>query len=112
MGTSGADRPHPRRPRRPGPADRAALPCRRRCRRGSRDARAATDPRRDGSEPWLRRCRYGRSVTPAEAWITNGVASLTGSLDGPGLVPPAGMLDRIAALGAAVGVDPFPILVE
>jgi hypothetical protein len=50
--------------------------------------------------------------SPPEAWVRSGAAGLTGWPDGPGLVPPPGVLERIRALGDGVGVDPFATLVE
>ena len=52
------------------------------------------------------------SDAPAAAWVASGAASLTGLPDGPGLVPPAPVLDRIDALGTAAGVDPWAALTE
>lgn len=46
------------------------------------------------------------------AWIGAGTAALTGWPDGPGLVPPAGVLARIARLGEAAGADPWSALTE
>jgi hypothetical protein len=48
----------------------------------------------------------------AQAWVAAGAASLTGTADGPGLVPPAPLLARVAQLGGAAGVDPFATLIE
>jgi hypothetical protein len=42
----------------------------------------------------------------AAAW------QLTGRFDGPPVVPPAGVVERIAALGRPIGVDPLPLLAE
>jgi hypothetical protein len=50
--------------------------------------------------------------SPSDTWVRRGAAGLTGWPDGPGLVPPTGALERIRALGDAVGVDPFVALVE
>jgi hypothetical protein len=46
------------------------------------------------------------------AWIDAGAAALTGWPDGAGLVPPAGVLARIARLGEAAGADPWSALTE
>ena len=51
-------------------------------------------------------------MSGAEAWIDSGAASLTGPADGPGIVPPAGVLDRIGGLGTRAGVDAFATLAE
>ncbi len=48
----------------------------------------------------------------AAAWIRSGAAALAGRPDGPGLVPPAPVLARIARLGAATGADPWAVLTE
>ena len=48
----------------------------------------------------------------AAAWIRSGAAALTGRPDGPGLVPPAPVLGRIARLGEAAGADPWATLTE
>ncbi len=45
-------------------------------------------------------------TTTAPAW------ELTGRPDGPPLVPPPGVLDRIGALGAPLSIDPLPLLAE
>ena len=50
--------------------------------------------------------------SPAAAWIRSGAAALAGRPDGPGLVPPAPVLARIARLGAAAGADPWATLTE
>jgi hypothetical protein len=50
--------------------------------------------------------------SPPDAWVRSGAAGLTGWTDGPGLVPPLGVLERIRTLGDGVGVDPFAALVE
>ena len=42
----------------------------------------------------------------AAAW------QLTGRFDGPPIVPPDGVVDRIMALGAPVGIDVMPLLAE
>jgi hypothetical protein len=45
-------------------------------------------------------------------WLGSGLAHLTGLADGPGLVPPAGILARIDRLGRATGVDAFAAMAE
>jgi hypothetical protein len=52
------------------------------------------------------------AVSPAAAWIGSGSAALTGWPDGPGLVPPDLVLDRIARLGRAARTDPWAALTE
>jgi hypothetical protein len=52
------------------------------------------------------------AVSPAAAWIGSGSAALTGWPDGPGLVPPDLVLDRIARLGCAARTDPWAALTE
>jgi hypothetical protein len=54
----------------------------------------------------------GGAESPAAAWIRSGAAALAGRPDGPGLVPPAPVLARIARLGAAAGADPWATLTE
>lgn len=48
----------------------------------------------------------------AAAWIVSGAAALAGRPDGPGLVPPAPVLGRIARLGDAAGADPWAVVTE
>ncbi len=48
----------------------------------------------------------------AAAWVTSGAAALAGWPDGPGLIPPPGVLGRIARLGAAAGADVWATLTE
>jgi hypothetical protein len=45
-------------------------------------------------------------VARAAAW------ELTGRPDGPPLVPPTGVIERIEALGASLSIDPLPLLAE
>jgi len=45
-------------------------------------------------------------VTVERAW------RLTGRTSGPPLVPPPGIVERIRALGAPIGVDPVPLLAQ
>jgi CoA-transferase family III len=52
------------------------------------------------------------AVSPAVPWIGSGAAALTGWPDGPGLVPPDLVLDRIARLGRAARTDPWGALTE
>jgi CoA-transferase family III len=52
------------------------------------------------------------AVSPATAWIGSGGAALTGWPDGPGLVPPDVVLDRIARLGRVARADPWAALTE
>jgi hypothetical protein len=45
-------------------------------------------------------------VATAEAW------ELTGRPDGPPLVPPQGVVERMEALGSPLSIDPLPLLTE
>jgi predicted amidohydrolase YtcJ len=45
-------------------------------------------------------------------WAASGAMALTGRSDGPALVPPAGVLARIAELGERGGADAFGLLAE
>ena len=45
-------------------------------------------------------------------WTASGALSLTGDPEGTCLVPPPGVMDRIEALGQAVGVDALAMLTE
>ena len=45
-------------------------------------------------------------------WAGSGALALTGDAAGPGLVAPPGTVERIVALGAALGVDALALLVE
>ena len=65
--------------------------------------------------------RYGAGMTAvdhpgpashADAWIASGAAALAGWDGGPGLVPPPGVLARIARLGACGGADPWATMTE
>jgi len=48
----------------------------------------------------------------AAACIASGAAALAGWPDGPGLVPPTPVLERITRLGDATGADPWAVLTE
>lgn len=48
----------------------------------------------------------------ARAWAASGAMALTGRPDGPPLVAPDGVVDRIRGLGASLGVDPLALLGE
>lgn len=47
-----------------------------------------------------------------ERWTASGAAWLTGEADGPCLVPPAGVVERIEGLGARLGLDALGLLGE
>jgi len=47
-----------------------------------------------------------------QAWAASGAMALTGRFGEPPLVAPPGVVERIAALGAPIGVDPLPLLAE
>jgi hypothetical protein len=53
---------------------------------------------------------YGASLEAT--WAASGALSLTGPPDGPPLLPPQPLLERIAALGQRVGVDAFAVMSE
>ncbi|MGH9138268.1 MAG: CoA transferase, partial [Acidimicrobiales bacterium] len=52
------------------------------------------------------------AVSLRAAWVESGALGLTGAADGPPLVPPARLLERVAAIGRRVDVDAFDVLAE
>jgi crotonobetainyl-CoA:carnitine CoA-transferase CaiB-like acyl-CoA transferase len=53
-----------------------------------------------------------RDTPAARAWAVSGAMALTGRPDGPPLVAPDGIVERIRALGAPIGVDALALAVE
>jgi hypothetical protein len=54
----------------------------------------------------------GRPSASARAWQRSGLAELTGRPDGPALLAPDGVVDRIKALGKQAGVDALALAAE
>ncbi|MET0729490.1 MAG: CoA transferase [Acidimicrobiales bacterium] len=52
------------------------------------------------------------SLTSREVWARSGAMALTGRADGPPLVAPDGVVDRIRALGRSLDVDVLGLMVE
>lgn len=53
-----------------------------------------------------------RDTPAARAWAASGAMALTGRSGGPPLVAPEGIVERIRALGAPIGVDALALAVE
>lgn len=47
-----------------------------------------------------------------QAWAASGAADLTGRADGPGLIAPDGVVERILALGQRAGVDALDLVAQ
>lgn len=54
----------------------------------------------------------GRLSAPARAWLRSGLAELTGRPDGPALLAPAQVVERMQQLGSQAGADALGLAVE